>query len=234
MSIDAIDFENSIRTIGWNTQAIEGFRQEAYGGVLMLIHFIDHLTPAGRLAWTQANNRLSDVGQVGMKKSQAGFFMAMLNQLRLQTYGTTFDDASVIKQANRINMPWSLTDTEFTYCMLFIRTGRLPDDEKFRKFVLSKNEKLVADKVTGVLKSETIKYLEKGAVLVGGRIAETVFKIKGSTLGGLGVDLAWSFVQAQIEKAELNDLTDRYIMDERRRLYLAQKGLGNYQKIASL
>ena len=66
--IDQTDFGNSLRTIGWSTAAVQGFEADAYGAALLLIHYIDHLTPAGRLAWARANNTASDVGQQGIRK----------------------------------------------------------------------------------------------------------------------------------------------------------------------
>lgn len=87
MAIDPVDFDNSLQTIGYSPAAVKGFESDAYGSTLLLIHFIDQLTAAGRLAWVNANNQRSDIGQTGIQKTQEGFFLSWLNQLRMQVYG---------------------------------------------------------------------------------------------------------------------------------------------------
>ena len=47
MAIDNVDFKNSLQTIGWQSAAVGGFEADAYGAVLMLIHYVGNLTPAG-------------------------------------------------------------------------------------------------------------------------------------------------------------------------------------------
>ena len=234
MPADLIDFDNSLRTVGWNAAAVRDFETVAYGAVLSLIHYIDRLTPEGRLAWSRANNRQSDIGQQGVQKTREGSFLAWLNQLRLQVYGTALDDQSVGLQPMRVSNPWSLNDQEFTYCMMYIKTGRVPDTDKFEKHVLSPTQKLVADRVTDDLKDKALEYLEKGAILVGGSIAARVFKISGATPASVVIDVAWSYFSNQLEKAQLSDLTARYAIDEQRRLYLASRGLSSYRQIAAL
>lgn len=81
---------------------------------------------------------------------------------------------------------------------------------------------------------EAKSYFEAGAVVVGGHIIEVVFKLKNSTIGGLAVDIAWSLLSKQLAKMQLKDLTARYEVDERWRLYLASKGLSSYKQIAAL
>jgi hypothetical protein len=234
MNFDKVDFANSLRTVGWNTAAVQGFEQDAYGATLLLIHFIDHLTPAGRLAWARSNNMASDVGQRGIQKTKEGFFLGWLNQLRLGVYGTAFDNESVTKQPSRVSSPWSLNDAEFTYCMLYIKTGRAPDPAKFEKRFLSANAQMIAGKVEDTLKKKALEYLQKGAIAVGGAAVETFFKIKGSTVGGLVLDVGWNLLSDQLAKVQLADLTARYAIDETRRMYLVPKGLSAYQQISGL
>ena len=234
MPTDPIDLDNSLRTVGWNIAAVRDFETVAYGAVLSLIHYIDHLTPEGRLVWSRANNRQSDIGQRGVQKTREGSFLAWLNQLRMQVYGTAFDDRSIRLQPMRVSNPWSLNDHEFTYCMMYIKTGRMPDPDKFEKHILTPTQELVADKVTDDLKDKALEYLEKGAILVGGRIAETAFKIKGATPVSVAMDAAWIVLTDRLEKAQIKDLTARYAIDEQRRLYLSSKGLSSYRQIAAL
>lgn len=118
--------------------------------------------------------------------------------------------------------------------MMYVQTGRAPDTAKFEQRVLNPTERLIADKVTDSLKKKALEYLQKGAVILGGAAVETLFKIKGSTIGGLVIDVGWSLLSDQLAKRELKDLTSRYQIDERRRLYLATQGLSSYKQIAAL
>ena len=58
----------------------------------------------------------------------------------------------------RVSAPWSLSDPEFTYCMLYIKTGRAPDESKFEKHFLNSTEQMVAGKVEDTLK-KALEYL---------------------------------------------------------------------------
>ncbi len=234
MPTDLIDFDNSLRTVGWSMSAVREFETIAYGAVLSLIHYIDHLTPEGRMVWSRANNQQSDIGQRGVQKTREGSFLAWLNQLRMQVYGPAFDDKSVRLQPMRVSNPWSLSDHEFAYCMMYIKTGRTPDTDKFEKHILTPTQELVADRVTDDLKDKALEYLEKGAILVGGRLIGTIFKIKNTTLGAAAIDVAWSVLADQLQKAQLRDLTTRYAIDEQRRLHLSSQGLSSYKQIVSL
>lgn len=234
MSIDQVDFSNTMRTIGWNTQAVQGFEQEAYGAALSLIHYIDHLTPAGRLAWAQANNAASRKGQSGIQKTKDGTYLSWLNQLRLQVYGLGVDDESVTEQPMRVQAPWSLSDAEFSYCMLYIKTGRAPDESKFEKQYLNATEQMVAGKVEDSLRSQALQYLELGAAAVGGTALRAYFTVQRSWVGGVVLTIAWAALSAELAKRELATLTARYTLDEQRRLYLGAKGLSNYKQIVGL
>ena len=220
--IDETDFANSMQTLGWSTGAVQSFKQDAYGAALLLIHYIEHLTPAGRIAWVKANNRRSDIGQSGIQKTQEGFYLGWLNQLRMEVYGPSFDDKSVKLQPMRVVNPWSLSDAEFSYCMLYIKTGRAPDTAKFEAQVLSPNEKLVADKVEATLSKEAIHYLEIGAAAVGGQVViGRLLAAKNSTMGRAR---CWywlgSILSSYMDKVQLRDLTARYTVDENRRAVL--------------
>ena len=118
--------------------------------------------------------------------------------------------------------------------MMYIKTGQAPDTAKFEKRLLNPAEQLIAGKVRDSLVKEAVSYLEAGAVVLGGRIVEVVFKVKNTTIGGVAVDIAWSLLSKQLAKVQLQDLTARYEIDERRRLYLASKGLSSYKQIAAL
>ncbi len=117
--------------------------------------------------------------------------------------------------------------------MLYIKTGRAPDESKFAKHFLNPTEQMVAGKVEDTLKKKALEYLQKGAIAIGGAAVETFFKIKGSTLGGLALDVGWSLLSDQLAKMQLADRTARYAIDETRRLYLVPKGLSSYRQIAA-
>lgn len=234
MSIDQVDFSNTLRTIGWNPSAVQGFEQEAYAAALLLIHYIDHLTPGGRLAWARANNAASDTGQSGIQKTKKGTYLAWLNGLRLQVYGTGFDDESVTKQPMRVHAPWSLSDAEFTYCMLYIKTGRAPDESKFEKQYLNATEQMVAGKVEDSLRSQALQYLQIGAAAIGGKAVSAYLKIQSSWAGGAALSIVWAALSFEMAKIQLADLTTRYSIDEQRRLFLVAKGLSSYKQIVGL
>jgi hypothetical protein len=228
---DPIDFNNSMRTLGWSVGAVGGFEELAYGAALTLIHY-QGMTSAGRLAWAKANALQSREGQSGVMKTKQGAFLAYLNQLRLGTFGIAFDDHSVSHQTSLLSNPWALTDPQFQYCMFYIKTGRLPDDEKFKDQIFSKNGQIVASHIEETLQKQALKYLEKGAVTVGGAAIETLFKIKNATVVGLASDIALDVLQKKLEEREKKDTTARYQLDEARRVHLASKGASTYQNIA--
>ncbi len=232
--MDQVDFQNTMRTLGWSSQAVQGFEADAYGAALCLIHYIDHLTPAGRIAWANASMRASHIGQQGIRRTREGSYLSWLNQLRMSVYGLGFDDESVTKQTMRVSNPWSLSDAEFTYCMLYIRTGREPDTDKFQKKYLAPLESKVAGKLTDTLEGEALKYLETAAITLGGAAIGAFFKFKNSTIGGAVIGFAFDMLKETMAKQMLADLTARYESDEARRLYLVPKGLSSYVKVAAL
>ncbi len=230
--MDQTDFNNTMATLGWSAAAVSGFEEIAYGAAVSLIHYQDHLSPAGRQGWARANNELSDKGQSGILKTKQGFFLSWINQLRLQTFGTAFDDDSVSHQAILAVTPWALTDVQFQYCMNYIRTGQVPDSKQFEKKYLTDTEALIAKKVSDVVGKEAEKFLEYALVFAGGRSVALFFKIKKSTVGGAVADVAWNILANQLKSIQVADVTARFTCDEQRRKYLSHKGLSSYQPVA--
>jgi hypothetical protein len=228
---DRVDFDNSIRTLGWSTSAVAGFEEIAYGAALTLIHYQD-MTPAGRLAWAKANALRSRANRSGAMQTNQGAFLAALNQLRLVAFGIAFDDHSVSHQPSLVSNPWSLTDPQFQFCMFYIKTGRVPDDEKFRDKIFSKKGEIVANHVEDTLKKQALAYLEKGALTIGGGAIELFFKVKKMTWFGFLSDVSMDFIKAQLDERTKQDMIARYQVDEARRVHLAAKGRSTYQKIS--
>jgi hypothetical protein len=230
---DPIDFTNSLRTLGLSPTETGGMEEEAYGAALTLIHYQD-MTPIGRVAWAQANAAEIRGGwdrSSGMR-SRRGALFNRLNLMRLGTFGVAFDDHSVSHQVTLLSNPWSLTDPQFQYCMMYIKTGRLPDEEKFADQIFSKKGQMVAQRVQDTLKKQALKYLEKAAIVVGGRAIEVLFKVKNAAIGGLLIDIVFDMLSAQIKELEKKTTIARYQLDEARRIHLASKGKSTYQSIA--
>jgi hypothetical protein len=233
MISDPIDFSDSLRTLGLSTTQTSGMEEEAYGAALMLIHY-QNLTPMGRIAWAQANAAEIRGGwdrSSGMRSRRAALFNS-LNQLRLGTYGIAFDDHSVSHQVTLLSNPWSLTDPQFQYCMMYIKTGQLPDEEKFVDKIFSKNGQIVAQHVEDTTKKLAMEFLEKGAAWVGGKTVEVLFKVKKATWGGLVIDTVFDLFSAHINELQKKATIARYQLDEARRIHLASKGKSTYQSIA--
>ena len=227
--MDQVDFMNTMRTIGWSSGAANGYEEIAYGAALSLMHYRDHLTQPGRMAWAQANNRLSDAGRQGIQRTRQGYFLSVVNQLRLQTYGINFDDTAIAHQPMLVTTPWAQTDAEFQFSMNYINTGQMPDESRFVPQVLSKDGQIVAQKVTDTLKKEALKYLEKGAVAVGGAAVATFFKVKNTTLAGLVTDIAWELIKSRLNELQKKDVVARFRIDEERRKHLANIGQSTYR-----
>lgn len=233
MISDPIDFTNSLRTLGLSTTQTSGMEEEAYGAALALIHY-QSMTPTGRLAWAQANAAEIRGGwdrSSGMR-SRRGALFSGLNQLRLGTFGTAFDDHSVSHQVTLLSNPWSLTDPQFQYCMNYIKTGQLPDEDKFVDKIFSKKGQIVAQHVEDEAKKQTMKYLEKAAVMIGGKTVEVLFKVKKITVVGLVIDCGLDLLRDQLKELDKKLTIPRYQLDEARRIHLASKGKSTYRSVS--
>jgi hypothetical protein len=230
---DPIDFANSLRTLGLSTVQTSGMDEEAYGAALTLIHY-QNMTPTGRLAWAQANAAEIRGGwdSNSRLRSRRGALFSTLNRLRLGTFGTAFDDHSVSHQATLLSNPWSLTDPQFQYCMLYIKTGQLPDEDKFVDKVFSKNGQIVVQHVEDEAKKQAMKYLEKAAIVVGGKTVEVLFKVKKITVVGLAIDIGLDMLKDRLKEMDKQTTIPRYLLDEARRIHLASKGKSTYKSDA--
>jgi hypothetical protein len=230
---DPIDFSYSLRTLGLSTTQTSGMEDEAYGAALALIHY-QNMTPTGRLAWAQANAAEIRGGwdRNGAMRSRRGALFNSLNQLRLGTFGLAFDDHSVSHQATLLSNPWSLTDPQFQYCMMYIKTGQLPDEDKFVDKIFSKKGQIVAQHVEDEAKKQTMKYLEKAAIVIGGKTIEILFKVKKITAVGLAIDIGLDLLQDQLKELDKKMTIPRYQLDEARRIHLASKGKSTYQSMS--
>ncbi len=227
---DLPDFSNTVRTLGCQRPG-KGHEEEAYGAALGLIHW-QMLTPMARDALARANIAASRVGQVGVSKTTKGAFFGDLNHLRLQVFGPAPN--SIANQANLLNYPRSLTDREFQFCMLYIKTGNVPDPDKFEKRFLSKGASIAMKVAQDALVKKIKDYLEKGLITIGGAGVGLIFKIKGTTLGGAALDFVRDVLMERLKDLQKQDLISRYNIDEVRRIYLAAKSQSTYQKIANL
>ena len=227
--MDQVDFTNTMATIGWSPASVIGFEPVAYGAALSLIHYQSGLTPLGRQGWVKSNNLLSDVGQVGVMKTKEGSFLSYINQLRLTTFGPGFDDRSVSHQPMLAITPWAQTDAQFQYSMNFINTGQIPDDKQFTEKFLNHDEHIVADNVASTLKKEAVKYMEKGAVAIGGGAVQLFFKVKKAAAGGLILDIVGNVVMDSIKQLQTKEVVGRFKTDEVRRRYLAEQGQSTYR-----
>jgi hypothetical protein len=214
---DPIDYANTMRTLGYGVVVAAGFQDDAYAAATGLIRWNTLWTPA-RQAWMKATlaERMRD--QLG--RTRRGGFFRFLSQLRAEVFGPT-DNTDT---AYQLPWPWALSDDDFAYAMLYIRTDREPDPAKFTKPNLSKAAQTAIDVAEKMLAKRIIKYIAAGIA------AGLVFKKVGPI--GVGLTVGATFMQDRMQDIVCRGYVERYKIDEIRRIHLATKGLSTYQAIA--
>lgn len=64
--LDQIDYRNSLRTLGLSPQMAQGFEEEAYGAMQLLIYYQEWLSPENRVAFARRLAQDGHRGQVGI------------------------------------------------------------------------------------------------------------------------------------------------------------------------
>jgi hypothetical protein len=128
-----------------------------------------------------------------------GAVFGFLNQLRLQAFAISTD--SIGSLANLLSYPWSLTDRDFQFCMLFIKTGNVPDPDKFEKHYLTPDMSIAAKAVQDTLVKKVTSYLEKRLTTMGGAGVEMI-----ATWGGLAIDIGKDLLMDHLKDLEKQDI----------------------------
>jgi len=231
MQADQTDFRNTLQTLTFGPIQAEGFEDEAYTFCKLLVNY-QRMTPWFRTIFHDVMwARRGSTPQI-TKKGQ--FYHDMLFR-RSMVFGPPLGNPGTFDLGNLINFPWSLTDPQFHKCMTYIRTGQVPDADKFKPQKSGETSEIIIDVIKDKAKDELIDQAkeilkEAGPALAGYGGGEAAL---GGLAGpiGLAAGIAASVLIKLLQEKIKEDLTARYDVDERRRLYLATQGKSIYQKV---
>ena len=222
--MDQTDFANSLATLNLSAVMCRGFEEEAFGAIQGLFRF-RALTDGGRHAWDKAVTRaMADRIPTGQRTSRA-FFYSMLRQLRFVAYGTGSDLKSINDSEALVANPWTLSDTEFAYCYVYVRDGNDAVLKEYDKGLLSADEKTVGSWVLTVGQYTLTKFLKTAAPEF---MTETGAVLEGLSGWILAAQIVKEAVGFALKKYSARDLRRRYELDSVRREHLNSIGQGNF------
>jgi hypothetical protein len=226
MVIDRPDLENTHATLGVGSPELYS-DYESFACAKLLINF-QRLSPSARVAWTRIQAQHKHEGSTSGPFSRRQYFYVLMLDLKNQAFGPSLDGIANCDPERLVSYPWSLTDGQFQTCMLYIRTDQIPDADKLKPEKLTANEKIVVDVLKDKAKDELID-LAKAAL--GTAIGVGVEGGPVGAAAGFVVGLLAAIAGKLLEETTKRDLIRRYDIDERRRLYLAGKGMSSYVKV---